>query len=71
MGAGMSSEVKERILSNEHVTTRGTKNEQGSGMGLLLTRDLISKLGGSIEIESEIDRGSTFTVSLPEMDYRT
>ncbi len=42
-----------------------TKGEFGTGLGLSITHGIIEKLGGKIEVESEIDRGTTFTVTLP------
>jgi two-component system, sensor histidine kinase and response regulator len=62
-GRGMSKEVLERITSKEYFTSKGTKNEVGSGFGLILIRDLIEKHDGSFNIESEEGVGSTFTVS--------
>jgi len=38
----------------------------GTGLGLYVTYQLIQAMGGKIEIESEVGRGSTFTVSLPK-----
>lgn len=37
------------------------------GLGLSLVREVASALGGHVEVESEIDRGSTFTVTLPSL----
>ncbi len=37
----------------------------GSGLGLTISRDLVVAHGGSIEIESEVGRGTTVTVALP------
>ncbi len=37
----------------------------GSGLGLSLAREIIRLHGGDIEVESQIDKGSTFSVSLP------
>lgn len=46
-------------------TTPGTKNEKGTGLGLILCKDFISKLGGDIWAESEYGKGTTFTFSIP------
>jgi signal transduction histidine kinase len=42
-----------------------TKGEFGTGLGLSITHGIVEKLGGKIEVQSEIDRGTTFTVTLP------
>ena len=44
---------------------RTASDQQGSGLGLYLVKTLAEKLGGSVRVQSEIDRGSTFTVTLP------
>lgn len=43
----------------------GSNQEKGSGLGLILCKDFLSKMNGTIEVESEIGRGSCFTISLP------
>ncbi|MCK4462006.1 MAG: ATP-binding protein [candidate division Zixibacteria bacterium] len=42
-----------------------TKGEAGTGLGLSITRDLVEKLGGLIEVTSEVGKGTRFTVNLP------
>jgi signal transduction histidine kinase len=39
--------------------------ERGSGLGLALTQAIISRIGGRIEVASELDRGTTFRMVLP------
>jgi two-component system sensor histidine kinase/response regulator len=43
----------------------GTAGEEGTGLGLILCKDLIEKNGGTILVESEVGQGTTFTVRLP------
>lgn len=45
--------------------TKGTEQEQGSGLGLILCRELIQKHGGHIQVESEAGKGSEFRVFIP------
>jgi len=45
---------------------RGTAGEQGTGLGLILCKDLIEKNRGSIGVHSEVDKGTTFTFTLPK-----
>lgn len=42
-----------------------THKENGTGLGLSIVREIIQAHGGSIEVESDLGKGSTFTVSLP------
>ncbi len=42
-----------------------TKGEFGTGLGLSITKDIIEKLGGTIDVKSELKKGTSFTVTLP------
>lgn len=42
-----------------------TRKHQGAGLGLSITKQLVQLMGGSIQVESEVGKGSTFTVKLP------
>jgi CheY-like chemotaxis protein len=44
-----------------------TRKYGGTGLGLTITRSIVEMLGGSISVRSQVDQGSTFTVSLPVM----
>ncbi|MCB1189613.1 MAG: hybrid sensor histidine kinase/response regulator [Leptospiraceae bacterium] len=46
--------------------TLGTKNEQGTGIGLILCKEFIEKHNGKIWVESILNKGSNFYVSLPK-----
>jgi PAS domain S-box-containing protein len=61
-GCGMSAAVRERVFE-PYFTTR--PRGEGTGMGLAVVHDIITDLGGRVEVESEPDRGSTFRVLLP------
>ena len=64
-GVGMSKENLQKIKTRKYFTTRGTRNEVGSGFGLMICSDLVNQHGGDLLIESEPNKGSTFTIRLP------
>ncbi len=65
-GIGMKPEVL-KILFDKTApyTTRGTANEKGTGLGLILCKEFVEKNGGKIWVESEEGHGSTFWFTLP------
>jgi two-component system, sensor histidine kinase and response regulator len=65
-GIGMKQETVEQLFSSELTSTLGTSGEQGTGLGLALCGDLVERLGGTIEIDSAVNRGSAFHILLPE-----
>lgn len=65
-GAGIPSEAQEYIFDPfRQVDNTITRDNRGTGLGLSITKQLVELMGGRIELESEIGRGSTFTVILP------
>ncbi len=65
-GIGMPLHIKEKLFKiNERVTQNGTENEVGTGLGLLLCSEFITKHQGKIWVESEPGKGSTFRFTLP------
>lgn len=66
-GVGIENDALEKILNKKSAyTTPGTDGEKGSGLGLDLCIDFVEMHGGSIWAESEPDKGSTFTFTLPK-----
>jgi signal transduction histidine kinase len=64
-GIGMDHEALARIQENTYYSTNGTARESGTGLGLMLSRDFLSKNGGKLLIESEPGKGSVFSFTLP------
>jgi len=65
-GVGMTSDQLEKLFHEDQVvTTLGTNKEKGSGIGLLITKELVGNNGGIIRVESTKEVGTTFTVTLP------
>ncbi len=65
-GVGIAPDAIEKLFKpDETLSTQGTNNEKGTGLGLILCKEFIELNGGTIAVESEVGKGSTFTVSLP------
>lgn len=66
LGIGMSAEEISIILhSQQHFTKKGTKNETGTGLGLILCKEFIHRNGGSLTIESKPEEGTEVSFTLP------
>ena len=61
-GAGISPEILPRLFE-PFLTTK--ESGQGVGLGLAISRSILERHGGNIEVQSEVGRGTTFTVTLP------
>jgi PAS domain S-box-containing protein len=65
-GVGMSEEARNKLFEiDANITTIGTANEKGSGLGLILCKEFVEKHGGEIWVKSELGKGSSFLFSLP------
>ncbi len=64
-GDGISQEDLNRLFQPFTQTTSGLRSQEGSGLGLAICRKFIDLMRGSIEVSSELGRGSTFKVLLP------
>lgn len=66
-GIGMSQKTIEKLFRIDiNVTTLGTSEEKGTGLGLILCKEFIEKHQGKIWAESELEKGSTFYFKLPK-----
>jgi len=60
-GCGMDADTKKKVFSNFFTT----KGENGTGLGLLMTKKLVQEHGGTISLESRVGQGTTFSIRLP------
>ncbi len=66
-GMGMDENVKASIFTNGNIiSSTGTSNEKGTGLGLKLCKEFIEKNNGQLWVESMEQKGTTFYISLPE-----
>ena len=65
-GKGISKEEMKKIGAQEFYSSNGTAQEQGTGLGLMLCKEFISKNNGQLRIQSEPGKGSVFSFTLPK-----
>lgn len=64
-GVGISEESLKRIFNGENVSSRGTLNEKGTGIGLMVCWDFMERNSGKIDIKSEVGVGTVFNLHVP------
>jgi signal transduction histidine kinase len=65
-GVGIAPDVQSVLFDKTTgYSTRGTANEKGTGLGLILCKEFIERNGGRIWLESQVGKGSTFFVTIP------
>jgi signal transduction histidine kinase len=65
-GVGINEEAINKLFKvDTNITTYGTADEKGSGLGLILCNEFVKKHGGKLWVESEVGKGSSFKFVLP------
>jgi len=64
-GPGIAAEDLDRIFQEFQQTEEGARHQEGTGLGLALSKRFVEMHGGRIWCDSEVGRGSTFVFSLP------
>ncbi|MCU7503014.1 MAG: PAS domain S-box protein [Ignavibacteria bacterium] len=64
-GIGIEKDIIDNLFKiDKSISKKGTANEQGTGLGLLLCKEMIEKHGGKIRVESKVGQGSTFSFTI-------
>ncbi|MCG6191113.1 PAS domain S-box protein [Maribellus maritimus] len=70
-GIGIPEDKQEEIFKRfVQADTRLSRNYEGSGIGLAIVKSYVDALNGTIEVKSEVEKGSIFTVSIPYSDEK-
>jgi signal transduction histidine kinase len=64
-GVGISSDHAERLFTLQGVTTAGTREEKGTGIGLVVCKEFVERNNGRIKVTSNPGTGSMFSFTLP------
>ncbi|HYO22650.1 MAG TPA: ATP-binding protein, partial [Flavisolibacter sp.] len=67
-GVGISEDALSKIRQHIFYTTTGTSSETGTGLGLMLCNEFLSKNGSCLQIESTVGQGSLFSFTLPKLE---
>ncbi|MEM9143986.1 MAG: ATP-binding protein, partial [Bacteroidota bacterium] len=72
-GVGMDQETQKKLFQeNDTISTYGTNNEKGTGIGLQLCKEMVERNKGAIWVESFFNKGTTFYFTVPKAnsDYQ-
>jgi signal transduction histidine kinase len=64
-GTGISPENLTALFTYKRLTSAGTLDEKGSGIGLSVTKEFVEMMKGAISVVSEVGKGSTFSATFP------
>ena len=65
-GIGISEKKVKRLFSvTENISTKGTNDEDGTGIGLILCKEFVEMHGGQINVESKVNIGTTMSFTIP------
>ena len=64
-GVGINENMINKLFKDENITTRGTLNEKGTGLGLLVCKDFMKRNDGDITVSSVEGQGAKFCITMP------
>lgn len=66
-GVGIINEMRDKVFN---MFFRGSVRSEGAGLGLYIVREMVSKLNGSLQLDSEPGKGTSITIELPDLAAR-
>lgn len=70
-GVGIDASNLVKLFRVDGLTTKGTNQESGTGLGLILCKEFVEKNKGKISVESTLGLGTTFTITIPSNDQES
>lgn len=67
-GSGINKDILEKLFNQENITTRGTQNEKGTGLGLIVCKEFMIKNDGNLIVSSEEGKGAKFCINIPTIN---
>ncbi len=64
-GVGINTNILNKLFKDENITTRGTLNEKGTGLGLLVCKDFMNRNDGDVTVSSIEGEGAKFCITMP------
>jgi signal transduction histidine kinase len=68
-GRGMNAEALQNLRNGISFSTEGTDREKGHGLGIQIVRDFIQRMNAGFEVESELGKGSSFSIRIPVIQF--
>ena len=65
-GVGMDDKQIKNLFKLSVTSTRGTNNEKGTGLGLMICKEMVEKNGGTISVKSEAGKGTDISFTIPK-----
>ncbi|MEJ6981513.1 hybrid sensor histidine kinase/response regulator [Pedobacter sp. P351] len=69
-GIGINADAMEHLFNEDNTSSKGTNNEHGTGLGLILVKDFVTQHGGTISVESDEKNGTCFRFTIPAFLYQ-
>ena len=67
-GIGINEDDLSKLFQlDRNFTTKGTVGEEGNGLGLILCKEFVKAIGGTIHVKSKVKSGSTFKFTIPKI----
>jgi PAS domain S-box-containing protein len=67
-GVGMTNDQIKNLFGLAAASTKGTNDEIGTGLGLMICKEMIERQGGTISVKSEVGKGTAISFTLPKVE---